>query len=402
MIVIGGTYDEFCFEPRWQYRFGSGLRGVLTMKGIDPSSKINYHTFGDKDVNVYLKQFEDTGIVSHITEIPKGVRFHYDFPLSIPHIFPRLDILSERKKKINVEGERILYYGMVEGNAVVNGKRVVYDPQSPSNPTPFSATGSTAEELAVVINLSEAKKMAGGSGQDLNAIKKFFFEKENASVLILKMGAKGAMVINPDGTETHIPVYETKNVWPIGSGDVFAASFAYYWLDGKDATFAASQASWNTAMYCNSKELKFKGIGTDPEITPLTMEDFPTGQIYLAGPFFTFTERWLVDQIRNALLGMNLKVFSPWHDVGHGEASEVVHMDLKGLDESKLVFAILDGLDSGTLFEIGYAIANKLPVIGYVENETSENTKMLEGTNCVLEKDLTTAIYKSLWMLAKK
>jgi len=26
---------------------------------------------------------------------------------------------------------------------------------------------------------------------------------------------------------------------------------------------------------------------------------------------------------------------------------------------------------------------------------------MLEGTNCILEKDLTTAIYKALWILSE-
>jgi nucleoside 2-deoxyribosyltransferase len=98
---------------------------------------------------------------------------------------------------------------------------------------------------------------------------------------------------------------------------------------------------------------------------------------------------------------MNLKVFSPWHDVGHGIASEVVKKDLDALDDSAIVFAVLDGLDSGTLFEIGYAIKKGIPIIAYVENESLESVKMLEGTNCILEKDLTTAVYKCFWKLAE-
>ena len=61
---------------------------------------------------------------------------------------------------------------------------------------------------------------------------------------------------------------------------------------------------------------------------------------------------------------MNLKVFSPWHDVGFGVANEVVPKDLHALDNSAIVFAILDGLDSGTLFEIGYGVKKGIPIIG--------------------------------------
>jgi nucleoside 2-deoxyribosyltransferase len=167
-----------------------------------------------------------------------------------------------------------------------------------------------------------------------------------------------------------------------------------------DPITSAKKASWNTACYCNSKSYEFKPF-ENGDFTPLIMDKIPSGQIYLAGPFFTFTQRWLVNQIYEVLKGMNLTVFSPWHDVGHGEASFVVALDLEGLDRSNLVFAILDGLDSGTLFETGYAIAKNIGVIGYVENESIEDVKMLVGSECYLESDLTTAIYKALWKLAK-
>ena len=84
-----------------------------------------------------------------------------------------------------------------------------------------------------------------------------------------------------------------------------------------------------------------------------------------------------------------------------GVASEVVLKDLEALNHSSIVLAVLDGLDSGTLFEIGYAVKMGIPVIGYVENESSESIKMLEGTNCILEKDLATAIYKCFWKIAE-
>lgn len=98
-------------------------------------------------------------------------------------------------------------------------------------------------------------------------------------------------------------------------------------------------------------------------------------------------------------MGLNLNVFSPFHDVGHGKAIDVVDKDIEGIDQSQVMLAIVDGLDSGTLFEIGYAIAKNKKVIAYVQNEDEESLKMLEGTDCIIEKDLATAIYKTYWQL---
>lgn len=402
MIVVGGTYDEHCFEPNWIEKFGSGLRACRIINALEPTLEIQFHTFGDTETEVFLKQVSLSweSIKCSITPIAKTISFYYDHPLITPRIFPRLDTIDRSNNIIKCSGDNILYFGLIEGDAQIEGKKVVYDPQSPSNPIPFSKTGSRAESLAIIINYVEAIKLSGS--KDLSDIRNFFFEQEMADILVLKMGPKGAVVItglNDEGTV--IPVYKTASVWPIGTGDIFAAVFSYYWFKGKNPVESASQASWATAVYSCTQKFEISQFESVDTIHPLRIDSFPVGQIYLAGPFFTFSERWLIDQIRRSLLDMRLKVFSPWHDIGHGIASEVVELDLKGLDESKMIFAILDGLDSGTLFEIGYAVSKGIPVVAYVENESSESVKMLEGTNCILEKDLTTAIYKSLWLLAE-
>lgn len=400
MMVVGGTYDEICFEPRWREKFGSGLRGCRTIHGLNPSVDITFHTFGDAGTTLYLQQIEGIfpKIKSNIQPIDKTVSFYYDYPLIAPRISPRLDTISKSSNNIEVSGEDILYYGLIEGNATVRGRRVVYDPQSPSNPLPFSKTGSSADTLAIVVNISEARKLANTA--DIALIRDYFFVEERAEVLVLKMGPKGAMVFNKsDNTTSVVPVYKTHAVWPIGSGDVFASAFAYYWFSGEIPNDAALKASQTTAFYCESKEFDFNK--SPDTLLPLSIKDGLNAKTYLAGPFFTFAQRWLIDQIRQSLYQAGLTVFSPWHDIGHGIASEVVSKDIRGLNESKLVFAVIDGLDSGTLFEVGYAVKMGIPVIAYVENETEESVKMLEGTGCILEKDLTTAIYKAYWLIAE-
>jgi nucleoside 2-deoxyribosyltransferase len=84
--------------------------------------------------------------------------------------------------------------------------------------------------------------------------------------------------------------------------------------------------------------------------------------------------------------------------VGIGAAEDVAVADLKGLDESQAVFAIIDGLDSGTLFEIGYARAQNIPVIVFVQSEGTEALKMLVGTGCEIIHDFATCIYRVKWV----
>lgn len=75
----------------------------------------------------------------------------------------------------------------------------------------------------------------------------------------------------------------------------------------------------------------------------------------------------------------------------------VAEADLAGLEECDRVFAILDGLDAGTLFEVGYARKMGIPVYGYGETIEPENSKMITGSGCHLIPDFATAIYFAGW-----
>jgi nucleoside 2-deoxyribosyltransferase len=120
--------------------------------------------------------------------------------------------------------------------------------------------------------------------------------------------------------------------------------------------------------------------------------------VYLAGPFFTLGQLWVVEQARNCLRDMGMNVFSPYHDVGPGPAEMVVDRDIEGIHRSDVILAISDGLDSGTIFEVGYARARGVPVVVYAENESAEDLKMMEGTDCFLRDDFVSAIYQTVWV----
>ena len=65
--------------------------------------------------------------------------------------------------------------------------------------------------------------------------------------------------------------------------------------------------------------------------------------------------------------------------------------------KSRAVFAVVDGLDAGTMFEVGYARALDIPVIACVQAEQEEDLKMLDGTGCKIFDDFVTAVYHTAW-----
>lgn len=403
MIIVGGTYSEICFEPIWENIFGSGLRAVNLVLELDKGLRVNYHTFADQEIRAHLDYYSiiyKDRLKASIHDVFESPKFYYDHPLKTPTIKPRPDLYNKTDQKFEVKGQNILSYGLLEGMFSIEGDKVVYDPQSPANPIAFSSTGSTAEKLITVINYSEAKKLTKTS--ELSEIVDFFFDKESCYALLIKGGAQGAILYKSKTDAIRIPVYKTNKIWPIGSGDVFSAYFAYSWFSGKELEDCALSASKATALYCNSKDLSSVGGQSGFQFEQLIIKNSPEGQVYLAGPFFTYAERWLVNEAWTSLRGFGLNVFSPFHDVGHGKAHDVVQEDLIGLDSSEVVFAIIDGLDPGTLFEVGYAIAQGKDVIAFVQKEGEEALKMLEGTNCTIVRDFTTAVYKTYWSLASR
>ncbi|AMJ65930.1 PfkB family carbohydrate kinase [Hymenobacter sp. PAMC 26628] len=332
------------------------------------------------------------------TAITATVRFVYNHPLAVPNIYPSIEKLFTHKPTLRITDENILVYGILEGDSVVHGDYVVYDPQSPNNPLPFNHNGSTAKHLALILNSWEGRQLT--KLQHVDDIGEYLLA-HGVEVVVIKQGSAGATVFTASG-RTHVPAYQTSSVWPIGSGDIFSAVFAHYWIERKSSPAeAANNASLATAFYCQTQALPIpKNAG---DIQALGLNPLPTTghirkNIYLAGPFFTMAERWLINESRQALRQTGNDVFSPLHDVGHGMADEVVPLDLKALDDCDVVFAIVDGLDSGTLFEVGYARAKGKPVVAFVQNEVPENLKMLAGSDCIIRDDFSTAVYTINWL----
>jgi len=254
-----------------------------------------------------------------------------------------------------------------------------------------------AAHLAIVANQREAASLTGETEPD--DMGRSLLRVNRADVAVIKMGAHGARVISHGSAES-IPAHRTKSIFPIGSGDVFSAVFAFHWAEkGRGAVEAATVASAATAQYCSNPHAFLNRLPVGSLGAPIQ----PTGggrqprRVYLAGPFFTAAQRWLVYEARTALASQGVEVFSPLHDVGEGPASEVAVKDLAGLKTSDAVLAIVDEFDAGTLFEVGYARSRDIPVVALVQNAPPGPLKMIEGSGCEIVDDFVSSIYRTVW-----
>lgn len=312
--------------------------------------------------------------------------FHYVHCLAVPTITPNL-VNIPQMLPIRLTAERVIRFGMLEGDAVVDAGMCVYDPQSAYVPVGFRANGSKAKRLAIVANSGEVKALTGLL--NLKEATENLRAAEQAEVVVVKTGLDGAIIASDSGVE-YVPAFTVDVAQTIGSGDVFVAVFAKAWMaDGLLPHEAALTASKATANFIESSVLPVDL--TDHQRKPITRA---TGKIYLAGPFFSIGQRWVVDEVRRCLLELNLEVFSPIHDVGRGRAEDIAPNDIAAIHECDAMIAIIDGIDSGTIFEIGYARALKKPVFGLAQSVSEEDLKMIVGSDCVVSNDFASLILK--------
>lgn len=386
LSVVGGVYHELCVWPDWNQVYGSAGRAVIAAVGhVD---HLSLTTYQNRNTDLLRSLAELDNIEIHAPTTGPEISFRYVHSLTAPAIQPPPAMLTPLAP-LTLKASAVLRFGMLEGDAVVDADRCVYDPQSAFHPAAFHANGSKARHLAIVGNRKEIVAMAGG-GSDWEAAARILLK--SADVVVVKLGVGGARVLH--GTRSdHVPAYQSGQVFSVGSGDVFGAIFAAEWAShGRDPVTAATKASRAVAEYVDTMSLP---IPTDLGELPVAVA--VEGRVYLAGPFFNIGQRWLVDEARRALKELGLKVFSPIHDGGGGPGEKVGPADLEALDECDLVFALLDGMDSGTLFEVGWARHKKIPVYALAQSASEEDLKMVIGSECRVFPDFVTALHHAAW-----
>ena len=274
------------------------------------------------------------------------------------------------------------------------------DPQSPGLTDLTDHFDWNAKKLAIVGNLREILGLAGSAFDSVLEAATQVRRKYSAEVVVAKCGPRGAVVVDDNGPSLVEP-HPTEEVWPIGSGDVFSAIFAWNWAEqGEEPLESARRASLGTATWCSRGPLQVvtkRGGVIAPKSNKKKNADLRDIRIYLAGPYFNYGERWLVDLMREGLRGLGVEVFSPFHEVGEGPPNKVAPADIQGLERCSAVLALLDGMDAGTLFEVGYAKARNIPVVGLAEQPDNPDLCMLQGTGVPIYPNLAQAAYHAVW-----
>lgn len=395
ITVIGGTYREIDYDDVSVEIFGSGFRAVKFL--LENKVEVNFITVANQEALYYLKEnqkvYRNLTIDNNVCE--DLITFKYSYALDDPSIFPQL-LTIENIPSISVDKENIIAFGMLELNYKVIGNKVVYDPQTSIKPNKFSEIGS-ANELIYIINMNEATSIA--SSDDIEKIKDYFFNSENVLAFIIKNGPYGATLYLKDKDIT-IPSYMTEHVNKIGSGDIFTSSFGYYWIN-KNMTLeeSALNASKSTALYCGKKAYLDSTIYKEFQYEEFKYNDLSKKQVYLASPFFSISELILIDKIRASFLSFGIKVFSPFHDIGLGDEIEIAKKDVEGIENSDIIFCVLDNLDSGTLIEAGYSMSKGKKIVGYHKTCDENKLLMLKPADINFYQHLTTAIYQTIWKL---
>ncbi|EFL49720.1 putative nucleoside 2-deoxyribosyltransferase protein, partial [Solidesulfovibrio fructosivorans JJ]] len=248
MHIVGGLYHELCCVPKWDAIYGSGGRAASVLSTLSPNSTL--HTYVEDMNSPGITSLRALGINLKCSPRQSNIVFSYFHPLSRPHIQPQANVI-QRQPAIKVSGEAVLRFGFLEGDAVIDAHRAVYDPQTWQNSPAFSENESIASELAVVLNEFELQSTTGINELDLAS--SYLMESQDIAVIVVKRGPQGAMVFKRGCQAAYVPAYRSSRVFKIGTGDVFSAIFAHNWAERRySALTAADTASRSVAVYCGT------------------------------------------------------------------------------------------------------------------------------------------------------
>ncbi|WP_230198947.1 carbohydrate kinase family protein [Geotalea daltonii] len=380
MRIAGGFYRENCCLPAWNAAFGSGGRAAAAISRLSPGTVL--HTYCEESEDVHIHALKKLGVDVRVNSRPTSIVFAYFHPLSRPHIQPPPDMLT-LQHIITISDEAVLRFGFLEGDAIVDADRAVYDPQTWRNPAPFRANGSRANELAIVLNELELKS-ATGYQAELSLAAHQLIEDQQAELVVVKRGIWGATVYERSGIVTLIPAYRSSRVFKIGTGDVFSAIFAHYWAEKRlSAAEAADLASRAVAQYCNSGQLP---------IDPAELGQFApihcgtAGTVLLLGVAGSLGQRYTMEEARFVLKGLGVEVCCPVLD---GELSY----------SACAALILAEGADAEIIRSIESEPLPGLPMVVLQEKgvRCDELLKVPALEKASIVDDFTTAMYTVTW-----
>lgn len=327
-----------------------------------------------------LGNLEHLGINLQLAPRSTPIAFAYFHPLSRPLIEPPVATISP-EQPLRVDGRAVLRFGFVEGDAIVTAQHAVYDPQTWRDPQPFGKNGSCAGSLAIVLNELELRSASGL--EEIEEGANVLLQAEEANVVVVKRGTRGATVFESNGRRSQIPAYRSSRVFKIGTGDVFSALFAQLWAEGGcEASVAADLASRYVADYCSTRHLPVAPI---PQATDVVGEGI-AGIVLLEGAVDTLGCRYAMEEARYGLRELGVQVTSP--ALGeHGDNG----------DSPAAVLVLADGINPITMERLLDTANSGVPMIVLREGGGSTIEDQLNASVVKTTDDFTSALYFVAW-----
>jgi len=377
--IAGGLYREVCESPAWDAQYGSGGRAAAAISNLSPGSTLHTYVFDEHSDGISHLQALGINIQSYPTT--EQIAFAYFHPLSRPHIEPPISLLKPLPS-LKVSGGTVLRFGFLEGDAIINAERAIYDPQTSRLPQPFSANGSQTKELALVLNESELSSAANTLDIDVGA-KKLMLEQD-ASVVIVKAGARGATVYERNGIRNHVPAYRSESVFKIGTGDVFSSIFAFHWGEaGCSAKEAADLASRAVASYCSTRQLPASTQAVEQQRPINTRTPKP---ILLDGAVSTIGRRYTLEEARFRLEELGASVICPVLGDGWNSYSK---------NDVGAILLIMDGVSPDKIDNTLNSYA--LPLTVLAEDSPDKIFSGVKSSSLTITGDFSSALYFAVW-----
>lgn len=130
------------------------------------------------------------------------------------------------------------------------------------------------------------------------------------------------------------------------------------------------------------------------EVLGKALDKIRAKRIYLASPFFNDNELLDMVKVLGTLRNKGLNVFSPYENqnkqlefASDPWREATFNSDVSNIDSADIVVAIANGnyMDSGTAWEIGYAYANKKPIILVNLNKEPVNLMISDSIHAYID-----------------
>ena len=153
-----------------------------------------------------------------------------------------------------------------------NGCKIILDPA----PAPRQLPEELCRVDIISPNVIEAELITGTKTGEERADKNIASDliARGASAAVLKLGARGSMVVTADGQIARVPAYRVKIVDTTAAGDAFTGALAVAVANGQDLLKAAKFANAAGALAC-TKLGAHAAMPTVEEVKML-MEDQPS------------------------------------------------------------------------------------------------------------------------------